>query len=144
MPAHRSTGRTVAPPLLAAAIAALIAAGCGRPTADDLRDSFAQQLAANKFVKDFQRRGEELQFTGPDVDGSTIRWRVHVDSAVVESNGDAGKPFKGIVKSSWYAADRRVVPTGSESNLPLELISNGVAQDCWALWNTATRRWEWE
>jgi hypothetical protein len=31
-----------------------------------------------------------------------------------------------------------------ESNLPIELLDNGVSQDCWAFWNPATNRWDWE
>ena len=51
--------------VVAAIVLILIAAGCGKPGVNDLRDSFAQQLAANKFVKDFQKNDDDLQFTGP-------------------------------------------------------------------------------
>ena len=51
----------------------LASAGCGKPGVNDLRDSFAQQLAANKYVKDFQRSGDDLTFTGPGADGTTIK-----------------------------------------------------------------------
>jgi hypothetical protein len=37
-----------------------------------------------------------------------------------------------------------IVPSGPESNLPFELISNGLGQDCWALWDPAGERWTWE
>ncbi len=56
---------------------------------------------------------------------------------------DAEKPYKGTVKSSWYAGDYKVMPDRYESNLPLELISTGLAQDCWAAWNKTTNKWEW-
>jgi hypothetical protein len=48
------------------------------------------------------------------------------------------------VKSSWYAGNYKVVPDRNESNLPLELIATGLAQDCWAVWNKTTKKWEWE
>jgi len=131
--------------IAAPAIAGLIAVGCsGEPSAHDLRESFAQQLAANTSVKDFQQSGDDLRFSGPAVDGGVAKWRVHLDSATLESNNDPDKPYKGIVKSSWYANDVEVLPGARESNLPPELISTGLAQDCWALWNKAARKWEWE
>jgi hypothetical protein len=121
-----------------------IATGCGKPRENDLRVSFAQQLAANKSVKDFQRNGDEMQFTGPGADGTVIKWRVHIDSSVIADTKDAEKPNKGTVKSSWYAGNYKVEPDRFESNLPLELISTGLAQDCWAAWNKTTKKWEWE
>lgn len=127
-----------------AAIGALIAVGCGKPSVADLRESFAQQLAANTSVSDFQPGADELRFTGPGVDSGVAKWRVHIDSTVIERNDDPDKPYKGVVKSSWYADDRKVVPDARESNLPPELISTGLAQDCWAVWNRAARKWEWE
>jgi len=125
-------------------ILTLITAGCGKPGVNDLRDSFAQPLAANKFVKDFQKSAADLQFTGPGADGTVIKWRVHIDSAVIEPTKDSEKPYKGTVKSSWYAGNYKVMPDRNESNLPLELISTGLAQDCWAVWNKTTNKWEWE
>jgi hypothetical protein len=121
-----------------------IATGCGKPSESDLRDSFALQLAANKSVKDFQRNGDEMRFTGPGADGTVIKWRVHIDSSVIDDTKDSEKPYKGTVKSSWYAGDYKVEPDRLESNLPLELISTGLAQDCWAAWNKTTKKWEWE
>jgi hypothetical protein len=134
----------------AAILLMVITAGCGKPGVNDLRDSFAGQLAANKYVKDFQKNGDDLLFTGPGADGTVIKWRVHIDSAVIEPIKDSGKsydsekPYKGTVKSSWYAGDYKVMPDRYESNLPLELISTGLAQDCWAAWNKTTKKWEWE
>ena len=94
----------------------VIATGCGKPSESDLRDSFAQQLAANKSVKDFQRNGDEMQFTGPGADGTVIKWRVHIDSSVIDDTKDAEKPYKGTVKSSWYAGNYKVEPDRLESN----------------------------
>lgn len=124
----------------------LLAAGCSKPSESGLRESFSQQLAANKSVKDFQKNGEDLNFTGPGVDGTIIKWRVHMDSAEITDTGDAEKPYKGRMLSSWYpdGGNRKVEPERRESNLPLELISTGLAQDCWALWNKSTKKWEWE
>ena len=125
-------------------IVMLAFAACGKPGESDLRDSFTQQLAANKFVKDFQNNAGDLVFTGPGADGTTIKWRVHIDSAVITPTDDKEKPYKGTVKSSWYAGDYKVEADRFESNLPLELISTGLAQDCWAVWNKTTKKWEWE
>ena len=125
----------------------LFAAGCssGEPDEAGLRDSFVAQLTANRFVKDVQRSGDELRFSAPGAEGeASASWRVHIDSAVVERSDNAANPYRGVVKSSWFANDRQVLPRGSSSNLPLELTSNGLAQECWALWDPAARRWGWE
>jgi hypothetical protein len=128
----------------AGVIVTLMTAACGKPTDRDLRESFAQQMAANKVVKDFQKNGDDLTFTGPGADGTVMKWRVHIDSSAIDDTKDAEKPYKGTVKSSWYAGTYKVVPDRFESNLPLELISTGLAQDCWAVWNKTTKKWEWE
>ena len=135
----------------AAAFAAAVAlAACGGPDAQSgpdpqsLRESFAAHVGANRFVKDFQQNGDDLTFTGPGPEGGFAAWRVHIDSAVIEKNDDEAQPYKGTVKSSWYADGQRIEPKGSESNLPFELLSNGVSQDCWALWDQAAGRWGWE
>ena len=128
----------------AAIVAALSMPGCGKPGVEGLRESFAQQLASNRFVRDLQRSGEDLRFSGPGADGSPVMWRVHIDSVVIEPNDDPGKPYKGVVRSSWYSNDQIVRPSGGDSNLPLELTDTGLAQDCWALWDEATQKWGWE
>lgn len=132
--------------VLMVVVAALLTAQCGgAPGVNGLRESFAQQLAANRAVTDFSRDADDLRFSGPGADGApTARWRVHIDSAVIEPNSDPGQPFKGTVKSSWYADDQIVRPSGRDSNLPMELTATGLAQDCWALWDDATRKWGWE
>jgi hypothetical protein len=48
------------------------------------------------------------------------------------------------VQSSWYVNGEKVVITGAESNLPLELTANGLSQECWAFWETDQQRWSWE
>ncbi len=127
-------------------VIAAVAAGCGsgKPDENALRDSFANQLAANKAVKDFQRNGDDMTFAGPAYQGTDAKWRVHIDSAVIETMTDDKTPYKGTVKSSWYADGELVEPRGQRSNLPVELTANGLAQDCWALWDTAARKWGWE
>jgi len=122
----------------------LSACGDGRPGADGLRDSFVAQLAANPFVRDVQRSGDEITFSGPVSDGGVGPWRIVIDSAVAEPNDDPSLPYRGTVTSSWYSDGQIVLPSGRESNVPVELTSNGLAQDCWALWNSASARWEWE
>lgn len=134
---------------IAAVIAALAIAGCGdgKPGVDGLRESFAQQLAANRAVKNFERSGEDLLFSGPGPEGGPeAKWRIHIDSAVIEPLSDPEFPFKGVVKSSWYANGEIVRPSanGKDSNLPPELDSNGLAQECWGLWNKAAGKWGWE
>lgn len=130
---------------LATAFMTFAAAACGgAPDAGGLRESFAQQVRANTFVQNFEHTGDDITFTGPGAEGGTARWRIHIDSAVVEATEDQPEPYKGTVKSSWYSDDVLVPPTGRDSRLPIELLSNGVSQDCWAVWDPTTRSWGWE
>ena len=124
--------------------AALSAACSSAPPEQGLRDSFAQQLGGNKFVKEFQRSGDEITFVGPGPEGGTAKWRVHIDSAAVEPNQDQKTPYKGTVKSSWFADSQKIEPRASQSNLPYELTADGLAQDCYALWDPAGKKWGWE
>ena len=126
------------------AVATLHVACSGQPGEQGLRDSFAQQLAANRFIKEFQRSGDEMTFVGPGPEGGTAKWRVHVDSAVVEPNEDEAMPYKGTVRSSWYADGQKIEPIATRSTLPFEVSSNGLSQDCWAFWNAAEEKWDWE
>ena len=129
----------------AAIVVAAVAIGaCGKPGVGSLRDSFAQQLAANRFIKDFQRNGDELKFSAPGAEGGVAKWRVHLDSAAVEPTGDPAQPYKGTVKSSWYSGNQLIRPRGRDSNLPVELMANGLSQDCWAFWTPSAKRWSWE
>lgn len=124
---------------------AALAAGCSSaPGEQGLRDSFAQQLGGNKFVKEFQRSGDEMTFVGPGPEGGTAKWRVHIDSAAIEPNQDPKMPYKGTAKSSWFADGQKIEPRGSQSNLPYELTANGLAQECYALWDPAGNKWGWE
>ncbi len=131
--------------LRAALLASALMMGCSQqPQEAGLRDSFAAQLSANEFIKDFKRNGDELTFSAPGADGGTAQWRVTIASAVVEANDNPAQPYKGTVKSSWYSDGRPVEPAGRNSNLPVELMSNGLSQDCWAFWEAASQRWAWE
>lgn len=132
----------------AAVIAALATAACGTPDVESLRESFVRQVASNRFIRDFQRNGDDLFFSGPGAEGGVAKWRVHIDSAVIEPNDDqsnnTAQPYKGTVKSSWYSDDQLVRPSGGDSNLPIEFLDNGISQDCWAFWEEAAKRWDWE
>jgi len=130
----------------AIAMVAIAAAGCSSaPPESGLRDSFANQVAANKFIKDFQRNGDELTFSGPGAEGGTAKWRVHIDAAVVEPfKDDPAMPYKGTIKSTWFSNGKEVKSRGRESNLPVELLANGVAnEECWAMWKKAESKWDW-
>ena len=116
-------------------LAATVAAGCsGKPSESSLRDSFARQLSVNPAVKDLRRAGGVAQ------------WRVRIDSAVIEPTEEARAPFKGTVKASWYSNGQLVRPSrsGRDSNLPIELTANGLAQECWAIWDQSGKKWGWE
>jgi hypothetical protein len=142
---HSYSNTTVRMLTLAVVFAlAVTATACSRPNERGLRESFAQQVSANQFVTDFAHRGDELTFSGPGIGGGIAKWRVHIDSTVIEPPSEKDAPYKGTVKSSWYANGRRIEPVGSESNLPFELLENGIAQECWALWDETTKRWSWE
>jgi hypothetical protein len=127
-----------------AVVVALLSVACGdsAPDADGLRDAFVAQFQANTFVSDVRRDGDEVTFSGPTAEGGSSTWRIQIESAVVEPNDDPDLPYRGTVVSSWYADGQLVQPAGRESNLPVELTSNGLAQDCYALWNGAS--WGWE
>lgn len=131
-------------PSIATAILVLTTVACAKPSENSLRDSFAQQVARNRFISAFQRSGNDLTFTGPGAEGGVAKWRVHIDSAVIEANDDPKQPYKGIVKSSWYSDNQLVTPSGRDSNLPIELMANGLSQDCWAFWDETGSRWSWE
>lgn len=128
----------------AAATGAAVQAKAGAPTEQSLRDSFAEQLAANKAVTNLQRTADAITFTGPGPEGGTATWQVRIDSAAIEAHPTEANAYKGTVKSSWSTGGKSYVPQGNESNLPGELIANGISQDCWAFWVHSQSRWSWE
>jgi hypothetical protein len=126
-------------------LAAALAVACNSaPAEQGLRDSFARRLSENRFVKEFQRNGDDMTFVGPGPEGGTAKWRVHIDSAVIEPNTDEKLPYKGTIHSSWYADGQKIVATARESRLPYELTSNDLAQDPWAFWDPAAKNWDWD
>jgi hypothetical protein len=126
------------------AAAALPACGGHVPPERSLRDSFARQVAVNKFIADFKQNGDELTFAGPTAQGGRGQWRIQIDTATIESNTAPTQPYKGTIKSSWFIDGVRVEPSRTDSNLPIELTSNGLSQDCWAFWERDAQRWSWE
>ena len=122
-----------------------VAACAVQPGEVNLRDSFAEQIAAVDGVANFERDGDELTFSGPDGRGGTGNWRVRIDSAVLEPGPDEQVPYQGHVLSSWYRDGELIEPLGSMSGLPDAFLdpSVGVAQECYALWDAASNTWDW-
>ena len=123
--------------------AAMALVGCASPSVENLQDSFAERIASVGSVRDFQRDGDLITFSAPDVSGNDATWRVTIDSVVLEPQDDEALPFRGHILSSWYTDDQLVEALGTMSGLPDEIWQAGVAQDCWALWEADTRRWDW-
>jgi hypothetical protein len=115
----------------------------GKPEVRDLQESFDRQISGISSVRDFQRKGDELTFSATDGTGSQAKWRVHIDSAAIEANDDEKKPYKGIIKSSWYANDRLIPLPTSRPTLPREVLEKGISQESWAFWEKSTRQWDW-
>ena len=131
---------------IASLAVAVALAGCARAQADEesLRASFAERISSSRFVSDFARDGDELTFSGPDGEGGTAAWRVRIDSALLEPNElDDAMPYQGRITSDWYANGEIVEYLGTMSALPEEFLDRGVAQECWAYWVEAERRWDW-
>ena len=85
-----------------------------------------------------------MTFRAPRPDGTPSAWRVHIDKTSIEAQPNEKQPYKGTVQSSWYVNGEKVNITGADSNLPLELTSNGLSQVCWAFWETDRQQWSWE
>ena len=131
--------------VLVLCLSARALAGCGGANPEQqLRDSFIQQIASTKSVRDFQRNGDEVSFTLRYGERPDAKWRVRVDSASIERAADGTVPSKGMVKSSWYADGEQIRPRGSQSDLPLVLLDRGIAQECWALWDKNGDQWSWK
>ena len=123
--------------------AAFSAACSGAPGEQGLRDSFAQHSARTSSSRSSSATGDDMTFVGPGPEGGTAKWRVHIDSGVIEPNDDAKMPYKGTIHSSWYADGQKVQPSATESHLPYELTTNGLSQDPWAFWDPAGKKWDW-
>jgi len=108
-----------------------------------LKDSFVQQIASVDIVRDLQHTGDEVSFSARrgDVDA---KWRVVIDSAAIERQADGATPRRGVIKSSWFVNGEQIRPRGSQSDLPLAFLDRGLAQECWADWDSGRRQWSWE
>ena len=120
-------------------------AGCGSGafSEEGLIESFAQQIASIEFVRDFERQENQVTFAREDAGGLDVRWRVQIETTVIEPYDDAATPHRGIVRSAWYADDRLVTNTETTSRLPAWILDTGLSQDCWAFWVEETQQWDW-
>ncbi|OLC48001.1 MAG: hypothetical protein AUH43_10520 [Acidobacteria bacterium 13_1_40CM_65_14] len=128
----------------ASALAACRAAAPQQRLEQQLRDSFVQQIVSTGIVRDFQRNGDTLSFSaryGKELDA---KWRVHIDSAAIEAGVDGTAKDKGVVKSSWYVNGEPIHRRGDQSDLPLPFLDNGIAQECWAFWDSRSHQWSWK
>ena len=108
----------------ASALIACRAAAPEQRREQQLKDSFVQQIASTGIVRNLQR--------------------AHIDSATIEPQADGTTQDKGVVKSSWSVNDEPIRPRGSQSDLPLPFLDNGVAQECWAFWDSRSHQWSWK
>ena len=129
------------------AIASLIVcAACGgvADTPESLLEmSFAGQIAGVAGVAHFERVESEMTFTHPNTNGDIVQWRVGLDSVSLHPTDSGTEPERGDVLSSWYAAGILVEPIGSMSRLPQAFLETGVAQECYALWDSDAGVWGW-
>jgi len=130
--------------LTVSALAACRAAAPERRQEQQLRDSFAQQIASIGIVRDFHRDGDTLSFSARYGHELDAKWRVQIDSATIELQADGTTKDKGLVKSSWYVNGEPIRPRGSQSDLPLPFLDAGIAQECWALWDSSSHQWSWK
>jgi hypothetical protein len=135
--------------LLVVCLSASTLAAC-RPAApaprqeQQLRDSFVQQIVSTGIVRDFHRDGDTLSFSARRGKELDAQWRVHIDSATIEPQADGTTKDKGVVKSSWSVNGEPIPPRGSQSDLPLPFLDNGIAQECWAFRDSRTHQWSWK
>lgn len=130
--------------LSASALAACRAAAPEQRQEQQLRDSFVQQIASTGIVRDFQRNGDNVSFSARYGNQLDAKWRVHIDSATIEPQADGTTNYKGVVKSSWDVNGEAIRPRGSQSDLPLPFLDNGLAQECWAFWDSSRHQWSWK
>ena len=119
-------------------------AGCAQADDESLRDSFAERISTSDFVSAFSRDGDEITFSGPGLDGDTSEWRVVIDTTLVEANeSDDAMPYTGRITSEWYVDGEIVEYLGNMTALPQDIQDRGLAQECWAYWVEAEKRWDW-
>ena len=109
-----------------------------------VRTSDTQRTAMPMYRASVSKPGISMTFRAPRPDGTPSTWRVHIDETAVEPQSNERQPFKGTLRSSWYVNGEKIEITGRDSNLPIELTSNGLSQECWAFWEANERRWSWE
>ena len=130
--------------LIVLGLSALALVACGAAPEQQLTDSFVQQIASSGIVRDFQQNGDEVLFVANYGERLDAKWRVHVDSTSIERDPDGTTPHKGVVKSSWYVNGEQIRPRGDQSDLPLAFLDQGIAQECWALWDKSNNQWSWK
>ncbi len=119
----------------------LLAACAVQPGEVNLVSSFGEQIAALEAVTDFEHDGNEMTFMGPDGEDGIASWRVRIESTELVSSDE--RPLEGHVTSSWYRDGEPVEMMGSMYTLPMAFFDSGVAQECYALWDEASNRWDW-
>jgi hypothetical protein len=130
--------------LLVLGLSALALFACRAAPEQQLKDSFVQQIASSGIVRDFQQQGDEVLFAANYGERPDAKWRVHVDSTSIERDADGTTPHKGVVRSSWYVNGEQIRPRGDQSDLPLAFLDQGIAQECWALWDKSNNQWSWK
>ena len=90
------------------------------------------------------RNGDEFTFVAAMRGKTDARWRVRIDSAVLEPQTSERNPFKGSVESSWFADGEIQLSSGSFSGLPEGFLDMGVGQECYALWDAEKMQWSWK
>ena len=136
-------------PLLVVCLCASVLPACRAAAPEQrreqqLRDSFVRQIASTVIVHDVRRDGDNVSFSARHGSQLDAKWRVHIDAVTIESQPGEATPSKGIVKSSWYVNGEPIRPRGDQSNLPLPFLDNGLAQECWASWDSRSQQWSWK
>ena len=127
---------------LAAALLGMAACAM-QPGEANLIESFANQVGGVDGITDFARNGNELTFTGPDGQGGSASWHVQIESTNLVPRDEERIPIEGHVISSWYRDGEPIEPIGTMYTLPREFFKPGLAQECYALWDTESNSWDW-
>ena len=95
-------------------------------------------------MRDVRHDGDNVSFSARHGSQVDAKWRVHIDAVTIESQAGEATPSKGLVKSSWYVNGEPIRPRGDQSDLPTPFLDNGLAQECWALWDSRRQQWSWK
>jgi len=129
---------------LVALVAALAMPACAkRPDESNLRESFTAQIAKISNVTDLALSGDVLTFLGPDGRDGTASWLVRIDSIGLSPGSSELLSHEGHILSSWWRDGELIEPLGAMSGLPDVFLDIGIAQDCYALWDTVSNTWDW-